>query len=165
MNRFHLVAVVSLVVTGLILPPEVEYAEAASQITYGRGRHVSAAPRFVSPMQCIVNKIQSMGYQPRDIGCFGYRPHNRSAHPTGHACDVDQTSRNKTRLNAISRNQQISVAQGCKAVSGCRWRNPDCGHFEAMSAPYSPAGARAGGHHYGEKYAKRPVHKKRRRRR
>jgi hypothetical protein len=77
---------------------------------------------------------------------------------------VDQSSRDVTGLNrAFSRKQQISIAQGCKAVSGCIWRNPDCGHFEQISAPYSKSGARVGRHFYGEQYASHPGKKRKRR--
>lgn len=134
----------------------------------GKKRSLAIAGSFQNPMQCIVNKLEKMGYRARDIGCFGARPHNRSAHPTGHACDVDQSGRNVTTLNRkFSYRQQIDLAKGCeKAVSGCNWRrNPDCGHFEQKSAPYSRSGARVASHHrYGERYASHPTKKRRHRR-
>lgn len=163
MNRFKPALLVTLVTIGLVLPPEIETASAAgSQITYGKGKRVSSAPSFAGPMQCVASKIEELGYKTREIGCFGHRPKNRSAHPTGHACDVDQWGRDLTGLNKVlSRKKQIEVAKGCKAVSGCIWRSPDCGHFEQMSAPYSQAGARVGSHRYAG-YEGRPTKKRRR---
>lgn len=141
-------------------------AQSASIQFGSRNKRVNLAPRFQEPMQCIVQKLQGRGYTPRDIGCFGFRRKNASAHPNGHACDVDQTARDVTRLGGRRRSRgpvawqdQINIASGCNAVSGCKWRNPDCGHFEARSAPYSRAGTPVGGrsYKYGKKYSSRPV--------
>lgn len=127
----------------------------AGQINYGaQQKKVALAESFQQPMQCVIDKLKqrSGAYIPKDVGCFGTRPNNPSAHPTGHACDVDQTGRDKTALNgSVPRPEQIQIAEGCEAVSGCVWRNPDCGHFEQRSAPYSPSGT--GTHYYGEGYA------------
>jgi|GEM_PF-5005433 len=166
MRQSRILVFVSLISTGLILPPQVKNAEAAgSQIVYRGNKRVSLAPSFAGPMQCVAKKIEELGFKPKDIGCFGHRPSNRSAHPSGHACDVDQWGRNLTMLNKkFSSRQQIEIAKGCQAVSGCMWRNPDCGHFEQRSAPYSAAGARVGPHRYAG-YDGRPVSKTKKRRR
>lgn len=136
-------------------------AFANGTVHYGR-RRVALANSFQQPMQCVLDKLSQQGYGPRSVGCFGYRPHNASAHPTGHACDVDQTGRDITRLNHfLSRRGQIQVASSCRAVSGCKWRHPDCGHFEARSAPYSRAGTRPGGRrHYYRGYSHHPVRRR-----
>jgi hypothetical protein len=114
----------------------------------GKHKPMKLADSFEKAMKCVVKKIQEdHKYFAKDIGCFGTRPHNPSAHPTGHACDIDQTARDKTLLNSrIMRADQINLAKDCEAVSGCQWRNPDCGHYEQKSAPYSPSGT--GIHHY-----------------
>lgn len=148
-------ALILVTIFSLTLPTQQQIARAAPKgsqfITYANGKRVGLNPKFAVPMQCVSDKLFEIGYRPRDIGCFGYRPNNRSAHPTGHACDVDQTGRDRTRLlKTVSRSKQIAVAKDCKAVSGCVWRNPDCGHFEQMSAPYSRSGTRIGIHYYGE---------------
>lgn len=136
----------------------------AATVQYGNQR-VALASSFQSPMQCVLNSLKSRSYTPRrgGVGCFGYRPHNRSAHPGGYACDVEQSGRNITTLNRhFSYSQQISMAVGCKAVSGCKWRGrkgPDCGHFEQRSAPYFRSGTPPGGRKY---YYKKAKYKKRR---
>jgi hypothetical protein len=129
-------------------------------VKYGN-KSAQLAESFAKPMQCIIGSLEQEGYKAREVGCFATRPRNRSAHPTGHACDVDQTARNVTQVNRLGAEVQKSIAQSCQAVSGCIWPNPDCGHFEARSAPYSPAGAGVGGsHYYGEKYASHPVRRR-----
>ena len=134
-----------------------------SAVTYGR-KHVALAPDFQRPMQCVLDQLKQSRYNPKDVGCFGYRPGNASAHPTGHACDVDQTGRNRTSLNkSMSSGNQKQLAIGCHAVSGCKWKHPDCGHFESFSAPYSRAGTPAGSHYYGPKYASHPLRRRRQR--
>ena len=106
--------------------------DAGNRIRFGAGKSVEAAPAFVKPMQCIVKWLGIYGYKPKNIGCLGARPHNRSAHPTAHACDVDQTSRDVADVNKkVSATQQSALALRCNAVSGCSWGNRDCGHFEA----------------------------------
>jgi len=143
-------------------------AGGGGRVTYG-SKSVALAASFQKPMQCVLDSLKKKGYTPRDVGCFGFRPGNASAHPSGHACDVDQTARNVTRLNrsmgpANRGSPQVGLASSCGAVSGCIWRHPDCGHFEAKSAPYSPAGTRpgGGGHYYGERYASHPMKRRHR---
>jgi hypothetical protein len=126
-------------------------------------KSVAIANSFEDHMQCVLDRLKDKQYVPRDVGCFGSRPNNRSAHPTGHACDVDQTARNVTRLNGrVEKSVQIQIAKTCKAVSGCSWtrtkHSPDCGHFEAMGKEgYVAAG---GGHHYSG-YDRHPVRRRR----
>lgn len=132
-----------------------------ASVQYG-SKNVSLAQSFQQPMQCVLDQLKQKQYVPKDVGCFGSRPHNASAHPTGHACDVDQTDRNVTRLNGkVSKDDQIQVAQDCKAVSGCQWpKSPDCGHFEALGKEgYVAAGA---GSHYYPGYESHPVRRRRR---
>jgi hypothetical protein len=151
MNLFSLKCclMVGCTIFGLFYSSPVE----AAGVSY-QGKREAIAPSFARPMQCIIDAIQAAGYRPREVGCFGTRPGNRSAHPSGHACDIDQTSRNVTGLNrSFNRAAQNRIAERCNAVSGCKWRNPDCGHFEQRSAPYSRAGAPVGGrrYHYGRR--------------
>lgn len=157
-HKFHLI----IVAAALLIAP---IAEAGGSLKYtnrrGATKSVGISESFSNPMQCVVQKLESKGYHANDIGCFGTRPRNRSAHPTGHACDVDQTARDVTQLNQIGRAAQKEFAQDCGAVSGCIWRNSDCGHFEARSAPYSAAGAGITNHYYGEAYASHPVRRRR----
>lgn len=136
-------------------------AHADGKISYGNGKSVGISADWGDKMQCVINTLEHKEgkgegfpqYDPKDVGCFAERPKNRSAHPTGHACDVDQTGRNETKLNVISSADQQKLAESCEVVSGCKWRNPDCGHFEMRSAPYSAAGAPVdgGSHVYGGK--------------
>ncbi|MGZ3686061.1 MAG: hypothetical protein ACXVCI_19555 [Bdellovibrionota bacterium] len=148
-NKFYFIFAIAT----LLLPALSQ----AATVKYGN-KAVGIAPNFAQPMQCIVDKLKQQNYNPKSIGCYAQRPKNRSAHPTGHACDVDQTARNVTGVNRIGSSAQTSIAKGCQAVSGCQWgRNPDCGHFEARSAPYSPAGAGVSMHYYGNNYASHPV--------
>jgi hypothetical protein len=159
MSSFHPILFALLILAFLTSAPS---QAGAASVTYN-GRSVAIGGSFQRPMQCILDTVKARKYHARSVGCFGSRPGNASAHPTGHACDVDQTSRNRTSLNArFSSSAQIQIARGCSGVSGCQWhRNPDCGHFEQRSAPYSRAGAPVANHLYA-RYASHPVTRRRR---
>lgn len=151
-------AVISLLMLGVISAFPTTARAAIGAVTVN-GQKVPLAASFQSPMQCILDTVQKYGYQPGrgGVGCFGTRPGNRSAHPGGYACDVDQTSRDVTRLNRrFNSKQQVAIAESCKGVSGCKWRGrkgSDCGHFEQRSAPYFRAGTPSGlrSYHYGKR--------------
>jgi hypothetical protein len=84
-----------------------------------------ALPRFA----CLLAKLDAAGYPVREIGGFGERPNNASAHPTGNALDVNQCGRNcvSPRLPKGF----ADMAEACGLVSGSSWRgSPDTGHFE-----------------------------------
>lgn len=111
-------------------------------VKYSKNKRAAIAISFEQPMQCVIDELKNKGFNPRAVGCFGFRPNNRSKHPSGHACDVDQWGRNLTMLNKyFSVGTQINMANKCNAASGCKWRNKDCGHFESRSAPNLRAGA------------------------
>lgn len=186
MLRTPVLAIIALVLPGLALPSLVE----AASVTYtnNRGRRVSVklSPGFQQGMQCVLDRLASQyNYRPGrykyPVGCFGYRPKNKSKHPGGHACDVDQWGRDLTSLGGrkrgspkgpVSWQNQIALANSCGVASGCEWRNADCGHFEQRSVPNCRAGARVGTscgsggggavkkrYHYGDDYKARPVKK------
>ncbi|MGZ3701716.1 MAG: hypothetical protein ACXWSD_07975, partial [Bdellovibrionota bacterium] len=101
-----------IAITALTAQP----AFAGATVNYGN-RHVALAPDFQPAMQCVLTQLAGKGYTPRDVGCFGFRPGNASAHPTGHACDVDQTGRNLTSLNRPfppRGGEQQAIAEGCR---------------------------------------------------
>lgn len=82
-----------------------------------------AKPHF----QCLLTKLESAGYHVDFMGGYARRG-NSSAHPTGNALDVNQTSRNVVtrRLPANA----TEIARDCGLVHGAVWSNPDQGHFE-----------------------------------
>lgn len=96
-----------------------------------------AAPKF----QCVVDRLEAAGYPIKEMGGFGSRPHNASAHPTGHAIDINQQDRDVTSP-PMSRSLASSIAHACQVKSGGDWANGDLGHFEMLhSYGY------VGGHH------------------
>lgn len=132
-----------VLLAALLLIPFVSLAKGKATVKWG-GKSVSLDSSFQSGMQCILNKLKSnKSYVPKSVGCYGKRP-NASAHPFGQACDTDQTSRDKAAVNKFaSASSQNSIAESCNAVSGCKWRDRDCGHWERRSAQYTK-GATAG---------------------
>ena len=136
---------------------QLDGGSGGDKVRYSGAKQVSTAPAFRAPMQCIVKGLAAAGYRPKEIGCFGSRPNNRSAHPTGHACDVDQTSRDKAAVNSVvSPGRQSAIAQQCQAVSGCSWGDRDCGHFEARGKKgYVDAGTRPGSAGRTHRYSKK----------
>jgi hypothetical protein len=96
--------------------------------------HVSGAIAYVSAralprFACLLGKLDAAGYPVKEIGGFGERPNNASAHPTGNALDVNQCGRNcvSPRLPKGF----ADMAEACGLVSGSTWRgSPDTGHFE-----------------------------------
>jgi hypothetical protein len=82
--------------------------------------------------QCVLAKFDAAGYSVRDIGGFGERS-NPSAHPTGHAMDVNQCGRDCTSPR-MSRSLAHEIAAECRVTSGGDWRNGDLGHFEALNS-------------------------------
>lgn len=83
--------------------------------------------------QGLVNAFRSMGYAVGPIGCLSAGHMQHSKHHWGGACDFfGQYARNRTR-HAPPPHVQIETARAHGLVSGCVWRNPDCGHFEVAA--------------------------------
>lgn len=99
------------------------------------GAWASVNPRYASRFQCIVNKLEAVGYRIRFMG--GYR-HTRiasrygrgqwSKHAVGNAIDINQTGRNRT-VGRMPRGA-TAMAKACGLLHGAVWRHPDAGHFE-----------------------------------
>lgn len=99
------------------------------------GAWASVNPRYASRFQCIVNKLEAVGYRIRFMG--GYR-HTRianrygrgqwSKHAIGNAIDINQTGRNRT-VGRMPRGA-TAMARACGLLHGAVWRHPDAGHFE-----------------------------------
>jgi hypothetical protein len=116
---------------------------------------IALAPDFQPAMQCVLKKLE--GKQIKDLGCFGTRSGNRSAHPTGHACDLNQESSGKNHHDFGDADTEKGIASDCGAVSGCLFE--DCGHFESPGKTgYVAAGTSVAGAHF---YGKQPFFKKR----
>lgn len=105
------------------------------------------AEDFKASAQCVLAKLDAAGYPVQDIGGFGERG-NPSAHPTGHALDVNQCGRDCTSPR-MSRTLAHEIAGECRVTSGGDWRNGDLGHFEAMNS----FGYTGGWHRHRTQYA------------
>lgn len=98
------------------------------------GAWASVNPAHVLKFQCIVNRIEAVGYRIRFMG--GYR-HTRiasrygrgqwSKHAIGNAIDINQTGRNRC-VGGCPR--MPAAARACGLFDGSQWRHPDAGHFE-----------------------------------
>jgi len=95
----------------------------------GAGRVVAwAGERF----QALIRDLQDAGYKIGAPGCLSSGHMRHSKHHWGGACDFfDQYARDRTRLRQPPPQQQIALARKHGLISGCMWRNRDCGHFEA----------------------------------
>ncbi len=84
---------------------------------------IVARPHFV----CLLTKLEAVGYRVDFMGGYASRG-NSSAHPTGNALDINQTSRNVVTRRLPGNITEL--ARGCGLVHGAVWSNPDQGHFE-----------------------------------
>lgn len=82
-----------------------------------------ARPHF----QCLLTKLEAVGYRIDFMGGYAHRG-NSSAHPTGNALDINQTSRNRVTRPLPA--NATEMARECGLVHGAVWSNPDKGHFE-----------------------------------
>lgn len=93
-----------------------------------------AADKFTSLFRDLVSR----GYNIGSPGCLSSGHMWHSKHHWGGACDLfNQVARNRTALRQPSPRVQIEAAERYGLVSGCIWRNPDCGHFEVPSRAYA----------------------------
>jgi hypothetical protein len=94
----------------------------------GAGRVVAwAGERF----QALIRDLQDAGYKVGGPGCLSSGHMRHSKHHWGGACDFfGQYARDRTRLHQPPPQLQIALARKHGLISGCMWRNRDCGHFE-----------------------------------
>ena len=94
----------------------------------GAGRVVAwAGERF----QGLIHDLQDAGYKVGGPGCLSSGHMRHSKHHWGGACDFfGQYARDRTRLRQPPPQMQIALARKHGLISGCMWRNRDCGHFE-----------------------------------
>jgi len=94
----------------------------------GAGRVVAwAGERF----QGLIRDLQDAGYKIGGPGCLSGGHMRHSKHHWGGACDFfGQYARDRTRLRQPPPQLQIVFARKHGLISGCMWRNRDCGHFE-----------------------------------
>jgi hypothetical protein len=95
----------------------------------GAGRVVAwAGERF----QGLIRDLEDAGYKIGGPGCLSGGHMRHSKHHWGGACDFfGQYARDRTRLRQPPPQLQIALARKHGLISGCMWRNRDCGHFEA----------------------------------
>jgi len=129
-------------------------------VDYATGARTTVSAIALPHFQCLLNKLDAAGYRVTDIGGFGERPSNASAHPTGNALDVNQL-----RRNVVSRRFPPgfnTMAADCGLVSGATWsRNPDTGHFEM---PHKFGYVGPSGRHYASRRHRRYDYARRERR-
>ena len=122
----------------------------------GTGRVVAwAGERF----QGLIRDLQAAGYRIGGPGCLSAGHMRHSKHHWGGACDFfGQYARDKTRLRQPAPELQIALAQKHGLISGCMWRDRDCGHFEVPTHGQSVAqymAVRGYARRHGRRYATR----------
>lgn len=85
--------------------------------------------------QGLILDLQSLGYRVGSPGCYSPTGHmHHSKHHWGGACDLfGQYARDRTRLRQPPPRVQMTLARKHGLISGCQWRNRDCGHFEVAT--------------------------------
>lgn len=80
--------------------------------------------------QGLARDLEAQGYRISP-GCLSGGHMRHSLHHTGRACDFfGQYARDRTRYKQPPPSTQIALAAKRNLVSGCMWRDRDCGHFE-----------------------------------
>lgn len=101
----------------------------ATSIRSNSGATAMVAFSVSSRFQCLINRLDKIGYHIQFMGGFRSIGSVRgSLHPSGHALDINQYSRNVVRPR-LPRNI-AGIAASCGVFSGSLWRNADSGHFE-----------------------------------
>jgi hypothetical protein len=114
----------------------------SSTVTLDNGVRFNVAAEHAGQFGGFLNELVAKGAPITEAGGFGTRPHNASAHPGGHAVDVNQQRRNvisKPLAEWWDKNQAaVSEAERRWEMSGGEhWRNPDRGHF-SVHRPLNP---------------------------
>ena len=106
----------------------------SATVTLDNGVRFNVAAEHADQFGGFLNELIARGAPITEAGGFGHRPRNASAHPGGHAVDVNQQSRNvisKPLAEWWDQNQDaVSEAERrWEMTGGEHWRNPDRGHF------------------------------------
>lgn len=91
------------------------------------GAQASVSTAAMPHFRCLLGKLETVGYKIQFMGGYASRG-NASAHPTGNALDINQTSRNRV-THPLPPNA-TEMARDCGLVHGAVWSSPDQGHFE-----------------------------------
>lgn len=95
------------------------------------GRCATVIASASSNFQGLIHELESMGYNIGSPGCLSGGHMRNSKHHWGGACDLfNQIARNRAALPMPSTSVQIALAERYGLISGCKWSNPDCAHFE-----------------------------------
>ena len=113
------------------------------------GARTSVSSVALPHFQCLVNRLESVGYRIDFMGGFASRS-NPSAHPTGNAADINQTGFGRvTRQLPFG---YVSMAESCGVYSGSHFG--DVGHFEMPGKyGYVNIGTRYASRHWHRHYA------------
>lgn len=87
-------------------------------------------------MQGLIDDFEGRDFSVGNISgaCLARGHMSNSKHHWGGACDLfGQISRNVMALRHPSPSVMNEVASSHGLTSGCIWRSPDCGHFEAST--------------------------------
>jgi hypothetical protein len=99
--------------------------------------HELVHARFNTPypqFAALAADFEAMGYAIGTPGCLSAGHMRHSKHHWGGACDFfNQIARDRTALRQPPPAVQIAMALKHGLVSGCMWRNRDCGHYEIPS--------------------------------
>lgn len=107
--------------------PGVPSNHAGHLLVASSGANASVSTVARPHFQCLLGKLEAVGYRVDFMGGYAQRG-NASAHPTGNALDINQTSRNRVTRHLPS--NATEMARDCGLVHGAVWSNPDQGHFE-----------------------------------
>lgn len=107
-------------------------ARHAGNLCTAQGRCSTVVGWAVEKFRGLVADLEHLGYAIGSPGCYSPTGHMRnSKHHWGGACDLfNQVARDRTALRQPPPSIQIEVAAKHGLISGCSWRNRDCGHFE-----------------------------------
>jgi len=97
------------------------------------GAVTRVAAQATESFQCIVNKLEQVGYPVRFMGGLSSGHMRHSLHRVGLALDVNQVSRNVTKPPMPG--NEIELANSCGLISGAQWRHADSGHFQMGGYP------------------------------
>lgn len=102
-----------------------------AKVCSSSGRCAPVAASAAAQFQALFEDFEALGFNIGAPGCLAARSNNYSLHPRALACDIfGQRARNVMDLPHPSPSEQIAVAARHGLISGCEWRNPDCGHFQ-----------------------------------
>src|SRR5262245_12473081 len=89
---------------------------------------VRVAPEARAKLQCVVDHVERAGVRVKSMRGYGRGTVRGSRHPSGHAIDINQTARGRTKPH-VPRQVANAAGRACGVVSGGTWRHDDTGHW------------------------------------